>query len=158
MSKTKEKKPRATSLRRVTMADRHIGRCLRLQRINLGMSQEALGDHLGLTFQQIQKYERGLNRVSAARLYTLARVLHVDVSFFYEGMPQDTKIKKASGVGLEEAVLPEEYMEFVSSHEGLTLNKSFVRLRNKDVRQRMIEMVCAVDASQPKKRQKRRKS
>ncbi len=142
------------SLKSVTLVDRHIGRCIRLQRINLGMSQEALGDHLGLTFQQIQKYERGINRVSAKRLYDLARILQVEISFFYEGIPEEKEAEQITG--MEEGMPAEEYLDFVSSHEGVQLNKSFTRIRDKEIRQRIIDMARAIELSQPKRR--RRKS
>src|SRR3978361_366440 len=68
--------------------DIHVGSRVRLRRTLLGMSQERLGDALGLTFQQVQKYERGVNRVGASRLFDISRVLDVPISFFYYNMPE----------------------------------------------------------------------
>src|SRR3989304_4981664 len=73
--------------RRANPVDVHVGSRVRLRRMLLGMSQEKLGEHLGLTFQQIQKYEKGINRIGASRLYDLSRVLAVPVQFFYEELP-----------------------------------------------------------------------
>ena len=73
---------------RATSTDAHVGSRIRLRRTMLGMSQERLGEALGVTFQQVQKYERGVNRVGASRLYDLARVFDVPVGFFYDDMPQ----------------------------------------------------------------------
>ena len=82
MSDVADREPRATSI------DAHVGSRIRLRRTLLGMSQERLGDALGVTFQQVQKYERGVNRVGASRLYDLSRVFGVPVGFFYDDMPQ----------------------------------------------------------------------
>jgi transcriptional regulator with XRE-family HTH domain len=68
--------------------DVHVGARVRLRRTLLGMSQERLGDALGLTFQQVQKYERGVNRVGASRLFDISRVLDVPISFFFDDMPE----------------------------------------------------------------------
>src|SRR6201997_5585917 len=68
--------------------DKHVGSRVRMRRMMLGMSQERLGDALGLTFQQVQKYERGVNRVGASRLFDISRVLDVPISFFFEDMPE----------------------------------------------------------------------
>src|SRR5581483_4327424 len=69
--------------------DVHVGARVRLRRTALGMSQEKLGDAIGLTFQQVQKYERGTNRIGASRLYELSRVLEVPVSFFFEELDHE---------------------------------------------------------------------
>ena len=105
----------------------------------LGMSQEKLGEHLGLTFQQIQKYEKGINRIGASRLFELARVLGVPVQFFYEELP-------ASGptaAGFAERPAESYAVEFLGSREGLELNKAFARITDPRVRRSIVELVRA---------------
>ncbi len=97
------------------------------------MSQEKLGEMLGLTFQQVQKYEKGVNRIGAGRLYEIARILGVPINFFYEGV---------SGVGdgvAESHGAP--VMEFVSSGEGLQLSLAFMKIRDPKVRKRVLDLV-----------------
>ena len=133
------------SLKKTTSIDYHIGQRLRLQRINLGMSQEALGERVSLTFQQIQKYEKGVNRISASRLFEFSMVLNVGIEYFYEGL----KPKRKKPTGMEESMNLRDFMDFVSSHEGVALNRNFVRIRNKKLRQSIIEMTRAMEKSQP---------
>ncbi|MEM1044763.1 MAG: helix-turn-helix transcriptional regulator [Pseudomonadota bacterium] len=117
--------------------DVHVGSRVRLRRMMLGMSQEKLGEHLGITFQQIQKYEKGTNRIGASRLQHIATVLKVPVSFFFEdapGTPDET-------VGFEETKPTSYVVDFLSSSEGLSLNKAFVRIREPKVRKRIVDLV-----------------
>src|SRR5271170_564399 len=93
--------------------DAQVGNRIRLRRMLIGMSQERLGELLGLTFQQVQKYEKGINRIGAGRLFEIARILDVPINFFYEGV-------SASDDGMSDAGAP--VMEFVSSGEGLQLS------------------------------------
>ena len=121
--------------RRANPVDVHVGTRVRLRRMLLGMSQEKLGEHLGLTFQQIQKYEKGINRIGASRLFDLSRVLAVPVQFFYEELPVSDG---ASGF----AEQPEGYaVEFLASREGLELNKAFARITDPRVRRSIVELV-----------------
>ena len=117
--------------------DIHVGSRVRLRRMMLGMSQEKLGENLGITFQQIQKYEKGTNRIGASRLQNIATSLKVPVSFFFEdapGSPDD-----AAGFGESK---PTSYVvDFLSSSEGLSLNKAFVRIREPKVRKRIVDLV-----------------
>jgi len=123
--------------RRANPVDVHVGSRVRLRRMLLGMSQEKLGEHLGLTFQQIQKYEKGINRIGASRLFDLSRVLAVPVQFFYEELPVSAG-DGASGF----AEQPESYaVEFLSSREGLELNKAFARITDARVRRSIVELV-----------------
>ena len=104
------------------------------------MSQEKLGEHLGLTFQQIQKYEKGINRIGASRLFDLANVLGVPVQFFYEELPVSDG-DYASGFAERPA---ENYaVEFLGSREGLELNKAFARITDARVRRSIVELVRA---------------
>jgi transcriptional regulator with XRE-family HTH domain len=119
--------------------DIHVGSRVRLRRMMLGMSQEKLGDALGITFQQIQKYEKGTNRIGASRLQHIASVLSVPVSFFFEdapGTPNDAP-------GLAETRPPNYVVDFLSSSEGIQLNKAFVRIKDTKLRRRIIDLVRA---------------
>src|SRR3954467_10252525 len=93
--------------------DRHVGSRVRMRRIMLGMSQEKLGEGLGITFQQVQKYEKGANRISASRLQDIARMLHVTVPFFFEGVPS------APGQSRSTAVSPSYVSDFLATPDGL---------------------------------------
>jgi transcriptional regulator with XRE-family HTH domain len=117
--------------------DIHVGSRVRLRRMMLGMSQEKLGEALGITFQQIQKYEKGTNRVGASRLQHIATVLKVPVSFFFEDAPGTPE--EASGFAEQQ---PHSYVvDFLSSSEGLSLNKAFVRIKDGRVRRRIVDLV-----------------
>jgi transcriptional regulator with XRE-family HTH domain len=128
--------------RRASPMDAHVGARVRLRRMLLGLSQEKLGESLGLTFQQIQKYEKGVNRIGASRLYELAKVLNVPVGFFYEEAP--SVAFGATGVisGMAEAGGQETYVvDFLSSREGLELNKAFIRITDPKVRRSVVDLV-----------------
>ena len=98
----------------------------------IGMSQERLGDLLGLTFQQVQKYEKGVNRIGAGRLFEIARILGVPIDFFYDGVGASTE-------SIAEAAPP--VMEFVSSGEGLQLSLAFMKIKDPKVRKRVLDLV-----------------
>lgn len=106
----------------------------------LGMSQEKLGEHLGLTFQQVQKYEKGVNRIGASRLFDLARVLGVPVQFFYDEAPADVS-GAAVPTGFAEQPDESYVVEFLSTREGLELNKAFVKITDPKVRRSIVELV-----------------
>ncbi|MBB99408.1 MAG: transcriptional regulator [Rhodobacteraceae bacterium] len=120
--------------------DVHVGSRVRLRRMMLGMSQEKLGEALGITFQQIQKYEKGTNRIGASRLQHIATVLKVPVAFFFEDAPGTPD--EASGFG--EAKPASYVVDFLSSSEGLSLNKAFVRIEDAKVRRRVVDLVRAL--------------
>jgi transcriptional regulator with XRE-family HTH domain len=101
----------------------------------IGMSQEKLGDFLGLTFQQVQKYEKGVNRIGAGRLFNIARVLGVPITYFYE----DTTDEPATGFAEEAGAPP--VMEFLGSPEGLQLSLAFMRIKDAKVRKRVVDLV-----------------
>jgi transcriptional regulator with XRE-family HTH domain len=104
----------------------------------LGMSQEKLGEKLGLTFQQIQKYEKGINRIGASRLFDLAQVLGVPVQFFYEEAPA----ADASQLdGFAERSADNSIVEFLRSRDGLELNKAFVRISDAKARRAIVDLV-----------------
>ncbi|MCB1420019.1 MAG: helix-turn-helix transcriptional regulator [Notoacmeibacter sp.] len=118
--------------------DIHVGSRVRLRRNMLGMSQEKLGEALGITFQQIQKYEKGTNRVGASRLQAIASVLQVPVSFFFEDAPGHDAV--AAG-GLAEDSSTSYVVDFLNSAEGLQLNRAFVKINDPKVRRKVIDLV-----------------
>lgn len=126
--------------RRANPIDIHVGSRVRFRRMLLGMSQEKLGERLGLTFQQVQKYEKGINRIGASRLYDLAQVLGVSVQFFYDEAPiADTRGSGPDGM----AEGPDEHsiVEFLRSRDGLELNRAFVRISDIKARRAIVELV-----------------
>ena len=126
--------------------DRHVGARVRMRRLLVSMSQERLGEALGITFQQIQKYEKGANRIGASRLQQIAKILGVPVEFFFEGAPSGDIIM-ATGFG----ELPQSNFvsDFMATSEGVQLTRAFVRLSDAQVRRRLIDLVEALAASQP---------
>lgn len=122
--------------------DIHVGSRIRLRRTMLGMSQEKLGESLGITFQQIQKYEKGTNRVGASRLQNISNILNVPVSFFFEDAPGD----QTSASGMSEASSSNYVVDFLSSSEGLQLNRAFVKISDPKVRRRLVELVKTLAA------------
>jgi len=123
--------------------DIHVGSRIRLRRTMLGMSQEKLGESLGITFQQIQKYEKGTNRVGASRLQNISAILNVPVSFFFEDAPG---AESASASGSAEASSSNYVVDFLSSSEGLQLNRAFVKISDPKVRRRIVDLVKALAA------------
>lgn len=121
--------------REANQIDAHVGSRVRLRRQLMKMSQEKLGDELGVTFQQVQKYERGANRVGASRLYSLANVLDVPVNFFFEGL---TGV--AAGGVAETEQSPIVY-DFIQSPDGVALAEAFSRIKTPKVRRRVLELV-----------------
>ena len=123
--------------------DIHVGSRVRLRRMMLGMSQEKLGEQLGITFQQIQKYEKGTNRIGASRLQHIARVLSVPISFFFEDAPP-TPTPTGDATGVSEPSSTNYVVDFLSSSEGIQLNKAFVRIKDAHQRRRIIDLVRAM--------------
>ena len=124
--------------KRANPIDAHVGRRVRLRRMLIGMSQERLGEMLGLTFQQVQKYEKGVNRIGAGRLYEIAGILGVHVSFFYEELEAEDS-QAAASFGGSRQHLP--VMEFMSSREGIQLSVAFMRLKDVKVRRKILDLV-----------------
>jgi transcriptional regulator with XRE-family HTH domain len=120
--------------------DRHVGSRVRMRRMMLGMSQEKLGDALGLTFQQVQKYEKGANRIGASRLQQISQILQVPVSFFFEGVPSPRSDQRPEG-GLHEAPSPAYVSDFLATSDGLALTKAFVRITDAKLRRRIVDLV-----------------
>jgi transcriptional regulator with XRE-family HTH domain len=118
--------------------DKYVGSRVRMRRIMLGMSQEKLGDSLGLTFQQVQKYEKGTNRIGASRLQQISDVLQVPVQFLFEGAP--TTASHAGG-GFSEAPSPAYVSDFLSTSEGLALTRAFTRISDSKLRRSIVDLV-----------------
>src|SRR5262245_57291403 len=119
--------------------DKHVGARVRMRRMMLGMSQEKLGDSLDLTFQQVQKYEKGANRIGASRLQQISHILQVPVSFFFEGAPQAPG--GASAPGLSEAPSPAYVSDFLATSDGLALTKAFMGIKDNKLRRRIVDLV-----------------
>jgi transcriptional regulator with XRE-family HTH domain len=117
--------------------DKYVGSRIRMRRLMLGITQEKLGDGLGVTFQQVQKYEKGMNRIGASRLQHISQILKIPVPFFFEGAPhllgQPTEIGKASS--------PAYIFDFFATAEGLALTRAFLRIKEPRVRRRIVALV-----------------
>ena len=119
--------------------DKHVGSRVRMRRMMLGMSQEKLGNALELTFQQVQKSEKGTNRIGASRLQQISQILQVPVAFFFEGAPH-----LAGGIlpeGAEGAPSPTYVSDFLATSDGLSLTKAFMRIPDAKLRRRIVDLV-----------------
>ena len=115
--------------------DKHVGSRIRMRRLMLDMNRTTLGDALGITFQQVRNYEKGISPIGAGRLHHISQILRVPVAFFFEDdMP-------AGGDSKHMIASPNTIMDFMSTSEGLALAKAFMRVRNKQMRRRIIDLV-----------------
>ena len=129
--------------------DKYVGSRVRMRRIMLGMRQEKLGEALCLTFQQIQKYEKGTNRVGASRIQQISEILQVPVSFLFEGGPTGT----TSVDGFAEGASPSYISDFLATSEGLALTRAFTRITEAKMRRSIVELVEQIAAREgPDKR------
>ncbi|MFQ5764113.1 MAG: helix-turn-helix domain-containing protein [Rhodospirillales bacterium] len=125
--------------------DIHVGSRVRLRRTLLGLSQEKLGDAVGLTFQQIQKYERGANRIGASRLFQLSRILDVPISFFFDEMPAGLKTTEGQVArGLRERDQKTLEPDPLARRETLELVRAYYRISDPRVRKRLFELTKAL--------------
>ena len=122
--------------------DKYVGSRVRMRRIMLGMSQEKLGEALGLTFQQIQKYEKGTNRVGASRIQQIAEVLQIPVSFLFEGGPTSSNGSDSFGEGTSPAYVS----DFLATSEGLALTRAFTRIADNKLRRSIVDLVEQIAA------------
>jgi transcriptional regulator with XRE-family HTH domain len=122
--------------------DRHVGSRVRMRRMMISMSQEKLGERLGITFQQVQKYEKGTNRIGASRLQQIASILGVPVSFFFEGAPGGE-----AAAGFAESGNPAYVSDFLATSEGLALSKAFMKVSDPKLRRRIVDLVEAMVAA-----------
>ncbi len=126
--------------------DRYVGSRVRMRRITVGFSQERLGEALGVTFQQVQKYEKGANRISASRMQRLAEVLGVHVSYFFEGAPKEGGLV---GGFAEDGQAPYD-ADVMHTPEGVQLARAFAMIEDPKVRRRVVDLVHAMVESQRK--------
>jgi transcriptional regulator with XRE-family HTH domain len=127
------------SARGPTSIDQHVGARLRLRRSLLEMSQSQLGEKLGVTFQQIQKYERGTNRIGASRLFNVSRVMEVPVAYFFEGLDEAGKPELRDDDS-------DTLYDFIASPDGLALASAFSSIKDQTVRRRVIDLLRSLSA------------
>jgi transcriptional regulator with XRE-family HTH domain len=120
--------------------DKHVGSRVRMRRLMLGMSQTDIANAPGLTFQQVQKYEKGSNRISASRLQHISQILQVPVPFFFEGAPAASGIPQAAK-GTADAPSPAYVTDFLATSEGLDLVKAFVCIDDAKLRRAIVQLV-----------------
>jgi transcriptional regulator with XRE-family HTH domain len=118
--------------------DKYVGARVRMRRKMLSKSQSNLADALGLTFQQVQKYENGMNRISSSRMFQISNFLSVPPEFFYEGAARIEPFAAGSTL----AVDPASVQEFVSTRDGLDLARAFPAIKDKGIRRRIVALVC----------------
>ena len=121
--------------------DKYVGARVRMRRMMLGITQQKLGNALKLTFQQVQKYEKGTNRIGASRLQQIAHVLQVPESFFFEGGPAASDKPPK---GFADAPSPNYVADFMATTDGLTLTRAFTSIRDPKLRRRIVELVSAI--------------
>ncbi len=127
-------------------ADIHVGKRLRLRRTILGLSQEAIGNAIGVTFQQVQKYERGVNRMGSSRLYDFSKILSVPVSYFFEEMEKTPAHTSQAGVAEDAPAFEHEKM---SSRETLEMMRAYYRITDPHVRKRVFELIKSIADDKP---------
>jgi len=155
--KTKEVKPRKKRIvrRKVSVdgprpVDVHVGCRLRLRRTLLGISQEKLAESVNLTFQQIQKYERGANRMGASRLYELSGILDVPIAYFFDDMPKDVQNSKGTfAPGMTDQAQSPMEADPLTRRETLELVRAYYKITNATVRKRLYELVRSIGKSGP---------
>jgi transcriptional regulator with XRE-family HTH domain len=130
---------KTSSTRGPTEVDKHVGARLRLRRSVIDMSQSDLGKELGVTFQQVQKYERGTNRVGASRLFNLANVLGVPIEYFFEGLKKTGTVQIAGDA--------DALYDFIASPDGLALASAFSAVEDPIVRRRLIDLIRSMDST-----------
>lgn len=138
-----KKQPAQPKKKKPNPIDIHVGSRIRLRRTMLSMSQEKLGEALGITFQQIQKYEKGTNRVGASRMQNISTALNVPVAFFFEDAPNSDPDSSGTNEGAGSNLV----VDFLSTSEGLQLNRAFIRINDPKVRRKLIDLTKALAAS-----------
>ena len=124
----------------LNLTDKHVGSRVRMRRLMLDMSQSQLGDALGITFQQVQKYEKGRNRISASRLQHISQILQVPVPFFFEGAPTAAGIAPAARAEAD-APSPAYVSDFLATSAGLELVKAFMCIADRKLRRAIVGLV-----------------
>ena len=144
MAKSKPRYGRGTGI--PSPVDVHVGARVRLRRTLLGMTQTRLGNALGLTFQQVQKYEKGVNRIGAGRLYDLSRVLDVSIEHFFEDMPADVAASSPAGGGDKAKMLPSHAPNPMVKRETLELVRAYYKIEDVNARKRVYELTKTLGA------------
>jgi len=134
-------KKTTTSPKRPTSTDTYVGSRVRMRRKILGMSQEKLGEQLGISFQQVQKYEKGTNRIGASRLQTISQILEMPISYFF---PQEP----AAADGMGESAQSDYVSDFMMSSEGIELNRAFAQIKDPKLRRKVIDLVRTLALSE----------
>jgi transcriptional regulator with XRE-family HTH domain len=129
------------SAKRANSTDAYVGSRVRMRRKMLGMSQEKLGERLGITFQQVQKYEKGANRVGASRLQMISQILEVPISYFFPAEP-------AVAGGMGENAQSDYVSDFMMSSEGIELNRAFAQIKDPKLRRKVIDLVRTMAATE----------
>jgi transcriptional regulator with XRE-family HTH domain len=137
-----------TQGRKPNPVDVHVGSRVRYRRMIIGMSQEKLGEKMNLTFQQIQKYEKGTNRIGASRLFQLSKILEVPVGYFFEDAFANSAPSNPLP-GMHEPAQEAVLLDFLNSREGLDLNRAFAKIHDPKVRRRVIDLVRALSEEKP---------
>ncbi len=132
---------------RPSPVDVHVGARARVRRTLLGMTQTDLGDTLGLSFQQVQKYERGTNRIGSSRLYDLARVLDVSIEHFFDGMPPEVATSSPAGGGDKAKEPPSYEPDPMHKRETLELVRAYYKIGEPQIRNRLREVIKALGAA-----------
>ncbi len=122
--------------------DIYVGSRVRLRRMMVEMSQEKLADQLGLTFQQVQKYEKGTNRIGASRLYEISQILEVPVQYFFEGISEQVDVEEPDE--FEEGGSAAYFMEFVCSSEGIQLNRAYHQIESQRTRRLVLDLIKGI--------------
>lgn len=122
--------------------DKHVGNRVRMRRMLVGLSQERLGERLGLTFQQIQKYEKGANRIGAGRLFQISRILGVPIAFFYEGLPEAEDEEGRAPSGASDGASFD--LGLLSTSEAMNLNTAYFGIRDASIRKRILDLIKEV--------------
>ena len=130
--------------------DRHVGARVRMQRMMLGMSQTDLGQRAGgITFQQIQKYENGVNRIGASRLHLISKALGVPIEFFYEGAPETG----GTGRGKASTAQVPDVSTFLATSDAVDLMKAFVQIKDRGVRRRIVKLAEELGRGESKEKE-----
>jgi transcriptional regulator with XRE-family HTH domain len=145
-----KKKRRGGIKGRPNLIDVHVGERLRQRRVFLGMSQEKLGEAIGLPYQQVSRYERGANRIAASRLYDLCRVLDVPVGYFFEDLPEEAAASSPRHLRGDSKIPIARGLDPMAKHETLELARAYYRISDPKMRKRMFELVKAVASSTAK--------
>ena len=119
--------------------DAYVGKRLRQRRLMMKISQDQLASHVKLTFQQIQKYERGLNRISCSKLYEFSKFLEIDIGYFFRGLNEDSQVEAAES---------EENRDYISNQQPQTLVSAFNSIRNSKLKENIINIVCSLSDHQ----------